>query len=90
MILTSVLQLVWVFGLAFIPCELGERVKLEFCEISCVMNQFDWYRFPIEILPFLPIIMINVQQPVVVDCFGSIACTREVFKSVSLANKNFN
>lgn len=77
------MQLIWVFGLAFIPCELGERVRLEFNEIGCTIDRLDWYIYPAQIWPLLPIIIMIGQQPVTVNCFGSISCCREVFKSVS-------
>lgn len=70
--------------LAFIPCEMGERLSNGMLEIEDSMNQFDWYLFPFRIRKLLPIVLHGLQQPVQIDCFGSIAFIRETFKKVSL------
>lgn len=51
----------------------------EICDDIC---DFDWYAYPIEMQKILPLIMINAQEPVVLECFGKISCARDVFKSV--------
>lgn len=47
-----------------------------------MIEGLDWYRFPIKLQKMLPIILIDAQQLVALDCFGSITCSREVFKQV--------
>lgn len=72
------------FGLilVFIVCEIGQRMNDAFDEIGSTINQFDWYLFPIEEQRMCLMIITIAQQPVAVGCFGSIKCTREVFKNV--------
>lgn len=69
-------------ALVFIICELGQSLSNAFDEINVTINQFDWYLFPNEIQRVLPMIIAHAQQPVLVECFGSIACTRDAFKNV--------
>lgn len=68
--------------LVFIASELGQRMGDAFEEIHSTIDQFDWYSFPVEIKRMLPMIILEAKQPVLFECFGSIACTREVFKNV--------
>ena len=70
--------------LTFIACELGQRMSDAFEGIEFTIDQFDWHLFPIEIQQMLPMIMAAAQQPVLLECFGSIACTRETFKKVRI------
>lgn len=72
------------FCLVFVACELGQRIADAFDGIDLTIQQFDWYSFPIEMKQMLPIIILNAQQPVSVACFGSIICTRDVFKNVGI------
>lgn len=73
----------YAFGTLFVACELGQRASNAFDEINDVIGQFDWYLFPDELKKILPIIMQFAQRPVDVEFFGSISCSREVFKRVS-------
>lgn len=82
MVLTSVSLFAQSMVLAFIPCELGERMSDATSGINDSIDQFDWHSFPVEIQKILPTVLIGVQQPIEIRCFGSIACTRETFKQV--------
>lgn len=77
-----------IFGLVavFIACEIGQRISDTFDQISFSIDQFAWYLFPIQIKRILPMIMENSQESVSLACFGSIVCTREVFKNVGIKN----
>lgn len=75
------------FSLAFIACELGQRMTDAFEKIDYGFDKLNWYLLPIELKRMLPNIMVNVQQPVELQCFGSIGCTREVFRKVSIGDK---
>lgn len=77
-----IFNLVWTLALVFVPCEIGERVRSEFMTLNFTISQFDWHLFPDEIQKILPVIIINAQQPVLIEWFGSISCVREVFKKV--------
>lgn len=79
----SLVQIVWSTGLAFVPCEIGERITGAFFGVYDSLNEgLDWYLFPIETQKMLILILINAQAPVTVECFGSISCQRDIFKRV--------
>lgn len=63
--------------------ELGQRGSNAFDEIADEFDKFNWYRFPNKIKRILPLIMVVTQKPVVIECFGSITCCRDVLKTVS-------
>lgn len=81
----SLCLLLWTLILTFLPCELGERMSSVMFEINESIDQLDWFLFPHGIQKMLPIILLAVQQPVEIKCFGSIACSRDSFKNVRLA-----
>lgn len=70
--------------------ELGERLTQAFWVISDTIEQFKWYRFPLNIKRLLPMIINEVHVPVVLNCFGSTACVRGSFKNVSRIERNIN
>lgn len=75
-------------ALVFIACELGQRLGDALEEIDTTVERFDWYLFPIEIKRMLPMIIANAQNAVKLECFGSIHCTRELFKNVRICLYN--
>ena len=74
----------YAFGFVFICCEVGERFSGSFNEICDIFDQFNWYLLPVKIQQMLPTVILIAQLPVVIECFGSILCLREAFKSVGL------
>lgn len=80
-------EIFYAFSSLFLACELGQRMNLAFVECNDMIDQFGWYLFPAEIQRILPIIMNFAQQPTEIKCFGSVACNREIFKSVSVASQ---
>lgn len=77
------IELFTMLGLVFFTCEIGQRFSSGFDNINDVIDQFDWYSFPVEIKKMLPIIIQMAQQQVAIECFGSIMCLRDTFKKVS-------
>lgn len=73
--------------LVFLVCEIGQKIGEAFDKIDFTLNKIDYYLLPIEIKRMLPIIIAIAQQPVELECFGSIICTRDVFKNVSFFYK---
>ena len=73
----------YAFGIVFIACEIAQRLSNEVDEIYDVVDQFKWYRFPNKTKQLMPMIVLFVQQPVSIDCFGSIKCHRETFQQVN-------
>lgn len=69
--------------LVFIACEIGQKMNDSYDEVSSTVDHFAWYLFPIKIQQMYPMIIVNAQEPIILECFGSIACSREVFKNVT-------
>lgn len=72
----------YAFGLVFICCELGQRVSGSFTEINSAVDHLNWYLFPMTVQRIMPIIINNAQQPIEIECFGSVRCNRKSFKEV--------
>lgn len=72
------------FATAFIACELGQRMTDAFNQVNSAVGKSDWYLFPMEIKRMLPMVIAIAQQPVSMECFGSIKCARDCFKNVSI------
>lgn len=83
MLLTGLTYTGFACGTVFVITELCQRACDAFNNIDKKIVQWNWYSFPIENQRTLPQILIVMQQPVAINCFGSIACTRETFKNVS-------
>lgn len=80
------------FGLIFFSCEIGQRFTNLFEEITGRFDQLKWYLFPIHVQRLLPAVLINVQEPMVIGCFGIMAGSRDQFKKVKnkiIASKLF-
>lgn len=83
LLLLTMIQTCYAFGILFIACEICQRVNLAFAECNDMINQFKWYLFPANCQRMLPFIICLAQQPVNIRCFGSAQCDRETFKCVS-------
>lgn len=82
MLQVSLSFLAWFMILAFVACEVGDRVSSNLWEINDATDEFDWYSYPIDIQRILPMILMSVQKPVDIECFGSFKTNRESFKKV--------
>lgn len=78
------IEVFYSFSILFITCELDQRINLAFVECSQMVEQLDWYLFPMNIQRMLPMILHFTQQPFEIICFGSKACNRDTFKSVGV------
>lgn len=80
----------YVFGTVYIICEIGERASEAFEEIDNGIGAiFDWYLFPPQIQKILPLLTMDAQQLVALQCFGSILCNRETFENVRIKQRKF-
>lgn len=76
------------FALIYVVCELSQRISNAFCDISDAIDTgYDWYLYPLELQRMLPLIMLPIQKPVVIRCFGCVQCSRRAFKNVSMNPK---
>lgn len=80
----TIFEIIYAFGTLLIACEICQRVNLAFEECSDMVDQFEWYLFPTKIQRMMPLILNFTQQPIEITSFGSAACDRETFKSVSV------
>lgn len=83
LLLVAIFYSLYAFGIIFVTCELGQRLSDAFEEINDEIESFEWYQFSYEIQQMLPIILIVSQQPVDLECFGSITGCRMTFQKVS-------
>lgn len=70
--------------MVFVVCELSQDLCDKYGGVDDSFGQFCWYRFPDEIKRMLPMVILFIQEPISIGCFGSIECSRETFKNVSL------
>lgn len=82
MLFESVFCGFWSIILVFSACEFGQRFSNAFDSFDDELGQFDWYLQPIGIQRMLPMIIVNAQQPMLVQCYGNVPCGRETFKKV--------
>lgn len=88
-LLVTIFMAAYGFGALFIACELGQRLIDSFDQIGVIMYQVDWPLCPLQVKRMFPTCLAVLQQPVSIQCFGSISCTREVFKKVKNQSKTF-
>ena len=82
-IIRTLIEIIYAFGVLFIGCELGQRIVLAFDECNDMIDQLEWYLFPMEIQKLLPIVNHFMQQPIEIKFFGSYMLNRDAFKYVS-------
>lgn len=70
------------FSLVFLSSEIGQQFSNKFEKIDDELYQLDWYLLPMKIQQMLPTIMMNTQPTMVIKCFGSFECNRDIFKKV--------
>lgn len=83
-VLQSFMNLLSNFCALIFTCEMCQHASDEFSKINEAVEQLNWYLYPKEIKQMLPTLMIMVQQPLELKCFGSLSCCRETDKKVSL------
>lgn len=87
MLFEAILCGFWSILVVFVACEFGQRFSdaLDSCDDK--LAQLDWYLVPRRIQRMLPMIILNSQQPMIVQCFGNVPCGRETFKKVRWRHK---
>lgn len=73
----------WALVLSAIFCEIGEKNSNVWVEINDEIEKIDWYLLSIEFQKTIITIMSFSQRAVILDGFGSISGSREIFKEVS-------
>lgn len=90
MIAVYIIQTCFVFGIAFVICEIGQRLSDLFNQIFETIDTFNWYLFPTRVQRMLPTILIIARQPVEVKVIGSTSPNRNSLKRVSSSIANFS
>lgn len=68
---------------AFTACEIGQQINYAFAGIYSTVDHLNWYLLPIKLKRIFPMIIGITQQPIEMECFGSVTCVRPVFKDVN-------
>lgn len=84
MLLITINEVMYAFGVLFIACEIGQRITIAFIECSDIIDQFKWYLFPAKIQRMLPLLMNFTQKTIEIKCFGGMKSDRDTFKYVSI------
>lgn len=80
-------QLVGSFISILFFCEIGEKVSIIFIQINNDLDRINWYLFSNDKQKMFNIILCFCKESVVLEGFGSIRASRNVFKEVSLLRK---
>lgn len=83
MLWKSIFYGVTIFMVVFFSCEIGQRVTNLFEEITDRFDQLNWYLFPLKVQRLLPTIMINMNEAIVIGCFGLMQGNRNQLKNVN-------
>ena len=70
------------FMYMFMLCEPGERVTNAFEKFNEELEQCNWHLLPPNLRRLYLIFVMDTQQPINIQCYGGILCTRETYKSV--------
>lgn len=79
----TVFELSYAFGLIFVVCELCHHMNAAFSECNNMVEQFEWYLWPNKLQRMHSLVIQFAQLPYTVHCFGSLPSDRETFKYVS-------
>ncbi|XP_055306350.1 odorant receptor 94a-like [Sitodiplosis mosellana] len=72
----------WSVAQIYLFCDFGDNVTEKFSDINDAIYECNWYSFPKEVQRIWPFVMVSAQQPLIIQGFGNIPCTRQAFKSV--------
>lgn len=79
----TILLMAWSFVIIYFYCEWGEMVTHQFNVFHEVLNQCNWYSFPLDLQRMLVTFMSGTQQPALIRGYANIECTRDAFKNVN-------
>lgn len=75
-------EILYVFGIVFVICEIGNKITNEFDTIDDTFYKLDWNAYPEEIKRMMLVILQVTQQPVELFAYGNYPCSRDTFKRV--------
>lgn len=80
----------WIVTFDFVVCELGQWVTGRFETLSLELSLCNWYAFPIEMQRVYLNFLLDSQQPVEIQSYPGIVCSRDTFKKVVFFRNYFN
>lgn len=72
----------WTFTFILMVCEPGEHVTQEFNAFDQQVEQCYFYLLPYGLKRLYLIFLLDTQQPINIQCYGRILCTRDTLKQV--------
>lgn len=81
-VMSTVVQMLYIFATLFIYCEFGERVAHEFNIFHEKLCNCNWYLFSIEVKRIFLITISGTERPTPIQGFANCTCTRDTFKAV--------
>lgn len=78
----SVIMLFHAIVINFLICEHGQWVTNQYAQLHDELDACDWYLLPIELRRLYFIFLLNTEQPVHLQCYVDIRCSRNTFKKV--------
>lgn len=85
-VLITIFEAIYAFGVVFISCEIGQHGTNTFEDCSQAVEQLNWYMFSAKLQRMIPIVIHLTQQSVMFKCFGSAASCRDTFKKVCIGS----
>lgn len=76
------MNVIWAFAVDFLVCELGQWAANQYEAFNDELSSCAWYSLPIDMQRLYWIFLLDTQQPLHVQSYGSIVCSRETFKKV--------
>lgn len=72
----------WAVVLNFLVCELGQWITSQYDMFGDELCACNWYALPMVMQRMYLMFLLNTQQPMYIQCYGGITCSREIFKKV--------
>lgn len=79
---TTILADFWAFTLNFLACEVGQRVTSQYEIFGDELRKCNWHVLPIEMQRIYLTFLLDTQQPIFIQSYGGIVCSRETYKKV--------
>lgn len=78
-----ILAILFSLQLIFAFFDIGQKMHSDLMDVSDMLYQSEWYRYPCSVRRFVLLMMIRAQQPFYLSAYGVMRCTLENFVRVS-------
>lgn len=83
-ILVVLIIAIWVFGLVFFICDLGERITYHHDMFYRELERSEWNMLSTRLQRLYMMFLTDAQQSTYISCYGNVSCTRDTFKTVRI------